>query len=100
MFKYVSLSASVHTSVFNTIHIIAAVLGVVGSIAVGLSIFFICKRKRKRKDLDNQTEKKTNHQFASDFETTESPMMQQHQLQIKLQHTHSSVTFPPPPYLP
>lgn len=94
------MPASAHTSAFNTIHIIAAVLGVVGAIVVGLSIFFICKRKRKRKDLDNQTEKNTSHQFASDFETTESPMMQQQQLQIKLQHTHSSVTFPPPPYLP
>lgn len=127
LFKYfIRLSllfTTTHTSAFNTIHIIAAVLGIIGAVVVGLSIFIIC-RKRKRKKRHRITEKQnmTRDRFADDFETIEtptpaivhhSPIMQQHQLQQQLQleipkachcststSSTSPLSIPPPPYHP
>ncbi|KAG2233338.1 hypothetical protein BDF21DRAFT_397749 [Thamnidium elegans] len=139
-----------HTPIFNTVHIIAAVIGIIGAIGVAVTVFLFC---RKRKSGDNLLKVKadieqnmieripsdrrraavattlTNDrfgQFASDFDNNVqppkpavvhvediSPMMQQHQLQLKLLEvpTHnraasssSSVSHatspPPPPYQP
>lgn len=38
-----------HTPVFNTVHIIAAVIGIVGAIAVFITIIVFCRRKRNKK---------------------------------------------------
>lgn len=37
-----------HTPVFNTVHIIAAVIGIVGAIAVFITVIFFCRRKRNK----------------------------------------------------
>lgn len=123
-----------HTPVFNTVHIIAAVIGVIGIIAVAIAILIICNRRKKRKkkaSLDTSTNIETMtfmNQFANDFDnhveppkpviliedinSSNSPMMQQYQLQLKLhsqRHHHSDLTTtasssspspPPPPYHP
>ncbi|KAG1057561.1 hypothetical protein G6F46_005580 [Rhizopus delemar] len=99
------LFTTTHTSAFNTIHIIAAVLGIIGAVVVGL-----------------KKQNTTRNRFADDFETIEtptpaiihhSPIMQQHQLQQQLQleipkacHCSTSTSstspliIPPPPYHP
>ncbi|KAI8047520.1 uncharacterized protein B0P05DRAFT_565801 [Gilbertella persicaria] len=86
-------SHSEHTPVFTTVHIIAAAIGIVGAIAVAVTIFIVCKKKRLKAqtsgrsiDLENNTHMSqvnsmhqhshhSNHtqdsrfgQFASDFE--------------------------------
>ncbi|CAO3695637.1 unnamed protein product [Rhizopus stolonifer] len=102
-------TSEAHNSTFNTVHIIAAILGVVGVLVVGLSIFCICQKKKKPKCVEQNPgdEKTLSKQFALDMETpspahlTESPMMQQHQLQLRLQtQIPTSLLLPPPPYHP
>ncbi|KAI9282532.1 hypothetical protein BY458DRAFT_552159 [Sporodiniella umbellata] len=105
-------SSETHDSTFNTVHILAAVVGVVGALVVGWSIFFLCQRKKKKQkcsEQDPKGEKTVLYQFALDMESppvahlTESPMMQQHQLQLRLQSqipNASSLPHPPPPYHP
>jgi hypothetical protein len=96
----------------------------VGAIVVGLSICFVCKRKKRH--IEKQTPCEKPNPLANHFETMEtpphdfvtmeiptpailvdnhSPMMQQHQLQIKLQQqlyipNHHNSFLPPPPYHP
>jgi hypothetical protein len=78
-----------HTSAFNTVHIIAAVIGIVGACLVGITIFILCRRKRRNaKQVNKDIEKShvqeaasastdTIHQrfdqFASDFERNNTP---------------------------
>ena len=43
-----------HTPAFNTVHIIAAVIGIVGAVTMAVTIFLICKRKRNRRNSQNK----------------------------------------------
>ncbi|KAG2200226.1 uncharacterized protein EV154DRAFT_559369 [Mucor mucedo] len=117
-----------HTPAFTTVHIIAAVIGIVGAIAVTITIFLYCKKRKHdsllkiksdiEQDMLQRAPATRFGQFATDFDhsssapeqvTRVSPMMQQHQLQIKLLQvpTHNrtlsssnTVVPPPPPYQP
>lgn len=108
-----------HTPAFNTVHIIAAVIGVLGVVAVAVAIVIICNRRKKRKQQIIVQPPPMNErfgQFATDFDNhieppkpavveEPSPMMQQHQLNLKLHTTipipsSSSTNPPPPPYYP
>jgi heme/copper-type cytochrome/quinol oxidase subunit 1 len=83
-----------HTPAFNTVHIIAAVIGIVGAVTMAVTIFLICKRKRNRRNSQNrkatlatavndvesnmtQTITENNNirfgQFASDFDNHVEP---------------------------
>lgn len=110
-----------HTSAFNTVHIIAAVIGVIGAIIVAITIFLLCKRRKKVKSTDTiskvetpvmsqVTNRNSSHsrfgQFATDFDNPPieppkpaivhvediSPLMQQQQLQLKLLNQQNSIT--------
>ncbi|KAI7906621.1 uncharacterized protein BX663DRAFT_497116 [Cokeromyces recurvatus] len=99
-----------HTPIFNTIHIIVAVIGIVVAIAVAIIIFILYKRRRKqsylKRDVENNRMTESTdisiqqtiiNRFASDFDNhveapkpvvthveDVSPLMQQYQLQLKL----------------
>jgi cell division protein FtsN len=45
-----------HTPAFNTLHFISAVIGVVGAIAVAITVCIICKRRRNQKRKDSGTQ--------------------------------------------
>ncbi|KAI9257400.1 hypothetical protein BY458DRAFT_558183 [Sporodiniella umbellata] len=75
---------STHTSAFNTVHILAAVLGVMAAVVLGLGLFFLCRQRSA--NADDSDEKQTVHQFAYDFET---PTV-----------SSQPLTSPPPPYIP
>ncbi|KAI8992295.1 hypothetical protein BDB01DRAFT_832610 [Pilobolus umbonatus] len=114
-----------HTPIFNTVHIISAVIGIVGIIAVAVTIVFIWKKKRKNTDIEHNTMQPVQlqfDQFATDFNNTLepppppsidiNPVMQQYQLHLQIltqQDTRhkdslilpgSNTSLPPPPYQP
>ena len=81
-----------HTPVFNTVHIIAAVIGILGIIAVIFTVIFVCRRKRNKKtiqqvkeDIENKIiQQQRSHQssihsenrfgqFANDFDNAVVP---------------------------
>ncbi|KAI8887422.1 hypothetical protein K501DRAFT_321443 [Backusella circina FSU 941] len=82
-----------HTSAFNTVHIIAAVIGIIGACVVGITIFILCRRRRRRRNAKNESNRdiEKRHiqevatlastatinqrfdQFASDFERNNTP---------------------------
>ncbi|KAI8879136.1 hypothetical protein K501DRAFT_336285 [Backusella circina FSU 941] len=83
-----------HTTIFNTVHILAAVIGIVGAFLVGIAIFIACRKKRrKKKDIENngssemaqveQLPSGVNNdlsrfsQFANDFETSQTELIKQ-----------------------
>jgi heme/copper-type cytochrome/quinol oxidase subunit 1 len=81
-----------HTPVFNTVHIIAAVIGILGAIAVAITVCITCKRRRNQQrrnsaqaincpastDLESHLTTPSSNinrfgQFASDFDNTVEP---------------------------
>lgn len=71
-----------HTPVFNTVHIIAAVIGIVGAIAVFITIILFCRRKR------NKSNNSSIQKVKSDIEANMIQTQRSHQTS----HTTSSTT--------
>lgn len=81
-----------HTPAFNTVHIIAAVIGVIGVIAAVVAVIIMFKQKKKKRQLSTTTtliQPNTERfgQFAHDFDNQIEPQK-------------SSISPPPPPYYP
>ncbi|GAN10854.1 hypothetical protein MAM1_0414c10404 [Mucor ambiguus] len=58
-----------HTPAFNTVHIIAAVIGIVGAVAMAVTIFLMCKRKRNRRRDSHNNRKAFTANVSNDIES-------------------------------
>lgn len=92
-----------HTSAFTTVHIIAAVIGILGAIAVAVTVVMFCRKRKSKTALKMKADIERNmieriptttpvavdrfDQFATDFDPTVTA----------LQPPPEGQTMPPPP---
>ncbi|OBZ86222.1 hypothetical protein A0J61_05725 [Choanephora cucurbitarum] len=53
-----------HSPAFNTVHIIAAIIGIAGAVAAAITIFLLCKRKRSKTQA-HSNKSGTKHEYSS-----------------------------------
>ncbi|KAI8327115.1 hypothetical protein EDC96DRAFT_612886 [Choanephora cucurbitarum] len=73
-----------HSPAFNTVHIIAAIIGIAGAVAAAITIFLLCKRKRS-KTLAHSNKSGTKHEYSSNSSNSDDAFGSQTNSSIRIQ---------------
>ncbi|KAI8139085.1 hypothetical protein BJV82DRAFT_273621 [Fennellomyces sp. T-0311] len=94
-----------HTTAFNVIHVIAAVVGILGAAFVGVTVFIMCRRRRRRQQ-QLQEQKQLHHTSTTSTTSSTSssppqPPKSMHRFnQFAQAYCHDEVAAPPHAHQP